>query len=166
MAKTTMRMKNKVLSKFHLNGSGAMVLSTQPAASDLVSKGITAQPAGPMTAEENVGLSSLPPSSTSSTVTEGSTGAPAERVAPETMVEVDKQPEMKELEQAPIQDAQPVAGTQPTPEAPAQTPATPYKVPVATAESVLKTETAADATMVKTGDDASTSVGGKLETAV
>lgn len=159
MSKVPIRMKNKMLSKVHLDSSGNMVISAVKAASDLASKGISAQPAGPMTEAENAGNPNPPPSqSTSLAGTEPSTGAPAERVAPETMPEADKQPAMKDLEQSPSQDSLPVAeATEDAPQPTAGTTApAPHELhPGATAPNVLKTETAADATISKAGEDAS-----------
>ncbi len=104
--KTPIRMKNKLTSKIHLDTSGNMVMTSTQAASDAPSKGISAQPAGPMTEEENTGLPGLPPSQTSTMGNEQPTGAPTERVAPETVPEADKQPAMKDLEAPPSQDSQ------------------------------------------------------------
>lgn len=173
MSKVVMRMKNKMLSKVHLDSGGAMAITGTKATSDAASKGISAQPAGPLTEAENKGNPGLPPSQVASTkLSEPSTGAPAERVAPDSIPEKDVQPPMKDLSTAPSQ-LSPEAkareealvaeeealgivtpdATQPAPSAPA--PAPHEKVPSAVADKVLVTESAADATIAKKDGDAS-----------
>lgn len=146
MSKVALRMKNKKMSKIHLDSSGQMAITAVQAASDLASKGISAQPANPLTVEENKGNPGpLPSERTSLAGTEVSTGGPAERVAPETVPEADKQPAPKDLEQSPAKDSLPVAEATPEPAQPAVTatePAPHEKVPAATADKVLKTESA------------------------
>lgn len=97
---TTIRMKNKTLSKIHLDAKGQMVVSPVQAASDLASKGISAQPEGPLTEEANLGNPGTPPHTSSSLAgTEVGTGAPAERVDPSPKEELpDVAPEEPEEE--------------------------------------------------------------------
>lgn len=168
MSKVNIRMKNKMLSKVHLDSGGQMVISAVKAASDAASKGISAQPAGPLTEVENKGNPGVPPSQLTAKTSEPGTGAPAERVAPDALPEKDVQPALRELTDAPsqqtplakgspVEKVDPVAGTPDL--APHQ------KVPVATADKVLKNESAADATVQKVESDASDSVEGKQEVA-
>lgn len=103
MSLVPIRMKNKMLTKIHLDTSGQLALTPVKAASDLASKGISAQPASLLTEMENAGNPNPPPSTLSSTAPDQSTGAPTERVAPDTLLEVDRQPPMKQLEEAPSQ---------------------------------------------------------------
>lgn len=110
MSKVEIRMKNKQLTKMALGSNGSFKLTGFKAQSDLVSKGITAQPANPLTAEENVGLHSPPPSQTSTAnAGEAGTTGNTERVAPMMKKEANRQPGMKELEAPPSQTMQPLA---------------------------------------------------------
>lgn len=155
MSKVALRMKNKMLSKVHLDPSGNMVISGLKAASDAASKGISAQPAGPLTMEENAGNPNPPPSSLSSLPSEPATGAPAERVAPATLPEKDVQPAPKDLSTAPSQLSPAAKAAEEamaqaeqelglvTPEATAPAASAPdkaphEKVPAATSDKVLK----------------------------
>jgi len=157
--KTPIRMKNKQVSKIYLNSSGQLAMEGKKSTSDSASKGISAQPAGPLTEAENKGNPGLPPSQTTPMLNEQSTGAPTERVAPDMKADVDKQPAMKDLEQAPNQEMKKLEEAQPTDSG--TTPPAPHTLhPAATAPNVLKTETAEDAEIRKSGEDASVSTGG------
>lgn len=102
--KTPIRMKQKSVTKVHLGMSGKMEMSAKPVSSDAASKGISAQPANPLTEAENKGNPGPAPSQKTSNTSEQGTGAPEERVSPGTKPEADKQPAMKDLEQSPSQD--------------------------------------------------------------
>ena len=99
-------MKDKKLSRIRLNSSGKMVMEAVQAAADAPSKGLSAQPGGPNTAEEEANI---------------------------------QQPEI------------PTSLTEAAPH---------EKHPGATADNVIKTETAEDVEIRKSGEDASTSTGG------
>lgn len=178
MSQVSIRMKNKQLTKMALDTSGAFKLSGYKTTSDVASKGLQSQPANPLTTEETTGLHGPLPSQTSSTMTgEAGTTGSTERVAPMTKKEADKQPEMKELESSPSQSVRTAAdtSTSPTSGTPAKAPH--QAVPSATAKNVWKTPAVKNATndagastagaqpveKKKAGKDASTSVGGKLE---
>ena len=143
MAKTPLRMKNKMLTKIHLDGSGAMVLEAVKASSMAASLGVSAQPAGPLEAEANAGNPGPLPSSLS-LPTEPGTGGPAERTAPATMPEADTQPAEKDLLQSPAKLTPLLTEEATTPLAGPSAPAPNETVPSATADSVLKTETSND----------------------
>lgn len=157
--KVPIRMKNKQVSKIYLNPTGQMAIEGVKSTSDSASKGISAQPAGPLTELENKGNPGLPPSQTTPNLSEQSTGAPTERVSPEKKPEADKQPGMKELEQAPVQ-AQAKSTEQELSTSGSLPPAPHTMHPAATSKNVLQTETAEDAEIRKAGEDASTSTGG------
>lgn len=53
---TPIRMKQKKMNKIHLDQSGAQVISVVAAASDAASKGVSAQPANPLTPQETAGV--------------------------------------------------------------------------------------------------------------
>lgn len=82
---TPIRMKKKSLNKIRLDQSGQMVIDVVPAASDAASKGTSAQPAGPLTAQETKGLPGGVSVSEAASTNEPGTGAPLERVAPEAL---------------------------------------------------------------------------------
>jgi len=82
------RMKNKTLSKIHLDRSGQMVIKAVPATSDSPSKGVSAQPGNPLSEIENKGNRGPMPHEVTVNANEPSTGGPATRVAPDTLVEV------------------------------------------------------------------------------
>lgn len=106
---TPIRMKKKMMNKIHLDASGQMAISAIPAASDAASKGVSAQLPNPLTPQETVGLPNGVSVSEQPMTSEQSTGAPTERMAPDTLLEADRQPPMKQLEEAPSQTKLPPA---------------------------------------------------------
>lgn len=178
MSKVEIRIKNKQLTKMALGPDGTFTLTGFKAQTDLVSKGITAQPANPLTAEENVGLNGPAPSATStSKAGEPGTTGNTDRLLPQSKLEADKQPELKHLEEAPSQSIKTAMEDEnkAAPKAPALAPH--QTVPAATSKSVLKesgnkntsndasaSANGAQTTESKTsGNDASTSVEGKQD---
>jgi len=70
---TPMRIKDKKMNKIHLGPSGAMTISTVPAATDAASKASTAQPTNPLSAQEQKGTAAGPQAAATGEATTGST---------------------------------------------------------------------------------------------
>lgn len=88
---TPIRMKKKDVTRIHLDTSGNMAMKPTPVSSDAASKGASAQPAGPMTAQETTGLPGGKSIHETPTQSEEGTGKVLQPTGPEQQVQATSQ---------------------------------------------------------------------------